>query len=93
VVKPPYDTLGAPWQSGLRQDAQPLRAGEPVRLQFALTPTARVIKAGHRLRVVLTGADPRQRNLAELQESPAPLLTLWRGKSAVELPLRAPTAH
>ena len=93
VVKPPYDTLGAPWQSGLRQDAQPLRAGEAVQLQFALTPTARVIKAGHRLRVVLTGADPRQRNLAELKEDPAPVLTLWRGKSSVELPLRAPGAH
>ena len=93
VVKPPYDTLGAPWQSGLQRDAQPLRAGEPVRLQFALTPTARVIKAGHRLRVVITGADPRQRNLTELKEEPAPLLTVLRGKSVVELPLREAAAH
>lgn len=86
--KPSYDTLGMPWQSGLRADAQPLVPGKVVQMRFALTPTARVIKAGHRLRLVVTGADPRQRNLAELREDPAPRLTLERGRALIEVPLR-----
>ena len=86
--KPSYDTLGMPWQSGLRAEAQPLVPGKVVQMRFALTPTARVIKAGHRLRLVVTGADPRQRNLAELREDPAPRLTLERGNAVVEVPLR-----
>ena len=89
----PYDTLGLPWQSGLAADQQPLVPGRAVRLRFALTPAARVIPAGHRLRVVVTGADPRQRNLADLRQDPPPRYTLafgGRSASRVELPLLAP---
>jgi hypothetical protein len=41
---------------------------------------------------VLTGADPRQRNLAELRQDPAPRITVREGGRAswVELPLIAP---
>jgi predicted acyl esterase len=66
-----------------------------VRLRFALTPAARVIPAGHRIRLVITGADPRQRNLAELRQDPAPRYTLGWGSeslSRVEVPLLAPGA-
>jgi predicted acyl esterase len=86
----PYDTLGLPWQSGLAADSSPLQAGKPVQLRFALTPTARVIKAGHQLRLVITGADPRQRNLAQIKQDPPPRLSLVLGGPAgsrVELPL------
>jgi uncharacterized protein len=89
----PYDTLGLPWQSGLQRDQQPLVPGQAVHLRFALTPAARVIPAGHRLRLVVTGADPRQRNLADLKQDPPPRLTLDRGgrdASRVEVPLLAP---
>jgi predicted acyl esterase len=59
-------------------------------LKFALTPSAWVFKAGHRMRVVVTGADPRQRNLAQIRQDPPPRLTLFSGggrSSRIELPL------
>jgi putative CocE/NonD family hydrolase len=85
---PPYDTLGLPWQSGRSGDVQPLVPGKAVSLDLALLPTARRLPAGHRLRVTITGADPRQRNLAELKEDPAPQLTVLRGTSRISLPLQ-----
>jgi predicted acyl esterase len=87
----PYDTLGLPWHTGVSADHAPLRVDDDVELSFALTPTARVIPAGHRLRLVVTGADPRQRNLDELRVDPPPRITLGLGGRAnarVELPLR-----
>ena len=94
LAKAPYDTLGLPWQSGREADVQALVPGKPVGVRFALTPTARVIPAGHRLRLVITGADPRQRNLADLRQNPSPQLTVRLGganASRIELPLQAPT--
>ena len=93
---PPYDTLGLPWHTGKAADYAPLRPGEEVELQFALTPISRVIPAGKRLRLVVTGADPRQRNLDELRVDPPPRITLhFGGVSAarVELPLQARRAR
>lgn len=86
----PYDVLGLPWHSGLAGDAQPLVPGQPVDLLFNLTPSARIIPAGHRLRLTITGADPRQRNIADIRTSPAPHITIERGVGAgsrVEVPL------
>jgi putative CocE/NonD family hydrolase len=88
--KAPYESLGLPWHSGLAADVVPLRPGRPVRLRFELTPAARVFKAGHRLRVVITGADPRQRNLAQIRQDPPPRLSLTLGStggSHIELPI------
>lgn len=86
LATPPYDTLGLPWQSGLKRDVQPLVPGTPVEMQITLLPGARVIKAGHRLRLTITGADPRQRNLAEIRETPPPRYTLWHAGSSVSVP-------
>ena len=86
----PYDTLGLPWHSGRSSDAQPLVPGKFVSLSFDLTPSARVFTAGHRLRLSITGADPRQRNLKEIRQDPPPRLTLAVGGFAparLELPL------
>jgi hypothetical protein len=86
----PYETLGLPWHSGTAADSTPLEPGKPAELKFALTPSAWVFKAGHRMRVVLTGADPRQRNLAQIRQDPPPRLTLLSGdarSSRIELPL------
>jgi putative CocE/NonD family hydrolase len=87
----PYDTLGLPWHTGLTADYAPLTPGDEVGLSFALTPTSHVIGAGHRLRLVVTGADPRQRNLDELRTDPPPTIALGLGGTAgarIELPLR-----
>jgi predicted acyl esterase len=86
----PYDTLGLPWHTGLSADYAPLEPGREVSLDFALTPTSRVIPAGYRLRLVVTGADPRQRNLGELRVDPPPHIVLrlgGRAGSRVDLPL------
>jgi putative CocE/NonD family hydrolase len=86
----PYDTLGLPWITGLSADHAPLAPGSEVDLDFALTPVSRVISAGSRLRVVVTGADPRQRNLADLRKDPAPRISVVSGRNGswIELPLR-----
>jgi putative CocE/NonD family hydrolase len=86
----PYDTLGLPWHPGRSSDHQPLVPGMPVELDIALLPVSRVIPAGHRLRFVVTGADPRQRNLADIRQEPPPVITLQLGGGAtrVSLPVR-----
>ncbi|CCA90968.1 CocE/NonD family hydrolase [Novosphingobium sp. PP1Y] len=86
----PYDTLGMPWHSGLAADAAPVKPGRKVALDIALTPVSRVVPAGHSLRVTVTGADLRQRNLGEIRQDPAPVLTVWQGgadASRIDLPV------
>jgi predicted acyl esterase len=89
-----YETLGLPWHTGLAADQAPLKSDEAL-LDFSLTPTARVIPAGYRLRLVVTGADPRQRNLGEIALDPAPRIALTLGGAKggrVDLPLQ-PRGH
>lgn len=90
TAKAPYDTLGAPYHSGLRADVAPLPVGSKARIDFALTALSQVVPAGHRLRLTVTGADPRQRNLREIRQDPPPQITIWRGAgsgSAIDLPV------
>lgn len=75
----PYRNFGLPWSSGLRADAVPLVPGQAVSLRFELSPTSRIIAAGHRLRLSFTGADQRQRNLPAIAEDPPPTWTLTLG--------------
>lgn len=85
----PYDTLGLPWHSGLAADALALEPGEPAELVIPMLPNTRVFRAGHRLRVTITGADPRQRNLQELREDPPARLSVSGGAampSRIEIP-------
>lgn len=86
----PYDTLGLPWHPARAADHQPLVPGEAVELDIALLPVSRVVPAGHSLRLVITGADPRQRNLADLRQDPPPVMTLHFGGAAahISLPVR-----
>lgn len=91
----PYNSLGLPWHTGIERDYAPLAPGSKAALNFALSPTSRVIPVGHRLRLVVTGADPRQRNLAEIRIVPAPQISLVLGGasgSRIDLPLRRRTA-
>lgn len=61
TVHPPLDNLGLPWHRALEEDHQPLADGQPVELHFALLPVSVRVPAGHRLRLTITGADPRER--------------------------------
>jgi uncharacterized protein len=86
----PYDALGLPWHTGREADYAPLTPDSEVELSFAMTPTSAVVQSGHRLRLVVTGADPRQRNLDEIRVAPAPHIALSLGGatgSRVDLPL------
>jgi putative CocE/NonD family hydrolase len=87
---PPYSNyMGLPWHRGNRADAQPLVPGEPVRLRLDLLPTSYIVKAGHRLRLALAGADPRQRS-RNVTFEPAPTITVYRSDrhaSRLSLPL------
>ncbi|MFV0643943.1 MAG: CocE/NonD family hydrolase [Sphingomonadaceae bacterium] len=90
VSEAPYNTLGLPYHSGLKVDAKPTKPGEKVRLDIALTPIARVVQPGSRLRFVVTGADPRQRNLQDIRLDPAPQITVFSGSkngSRIDLPV------
>jgi len=87
---PPYANFGLPWQSGRSTDAQSLAPGQEAPVSIALTPVSRIVPVGSRLRFVVAGADPRQRNLKQIQRDPAPKITVLRGgddPSRIELPL------
>ena len=91
TAQAPWDNMGLPWHSGLSGDVAPLPVGEVAQLSIAMMPVSRHIPAGTRLRVVVTGADPRQRNLAEVTLDPPPVLTVhggWEAGSRIDLPVR-----
>jgi uncharacterized protein len=90
----PYDTLGLPWMTGLESDFAPLAPGRAVEVDFPMTAVSRVVPAGARLRLVVTGADPRQRNLAQIRMTPAPSIAVetgGKGGSWLDLPLQRST--
>ena len=95
TAEAPWDNLDLPWHSGRSGDVAPLPVGETARLVMPMMPLSRRIEAGNRLRFVITGADPRQRNLADVRQDPAPtftILTGWDAGSRIELPM-APSAE
>ncbi len=88
--QPPYDNLGLPWHSGRSGDILPIAAGENAKVSIALTPLSRVIPAGVQLRLTVAGADPRQRNLKDIQLTPPPVITVFHGgkdASRIDLPI------
>ena len=88
VSPAPYPTLGVPWHSGRAADVAPLPVGQVAALALGLTPVSREIPAGARLRLTITGADPRQRNLKDIAQVPPPVLTVGRGAaSSIDLPV------
>jgi predicted acyl esterase len=52
---------GVPWHRAYAEDAQPLVPGQVAELKFEIMPTSYVFKAGHRIQLTVTGADPRER--------------------------------
>ena len=82
LAKAPYDAMGLPWHSFLKADARTLAADEPTDLEFDLLPMSYIFKAGHRIRLRLTFADP-QPTAAEAPE----VNVLWGGGHASRLTL------
>ncbi len=56
IGEPPYATYG-PWHSYEEADTEALTPGEPATLEFTLSPISALIRAGHRLRIEMAGAD------------------------------------
>jgi putative CocE/NonD family hydrolase len=91
VSKPRYENFDLPYHRSHREDAQPLKAGEPARLVFAFLPTSYVFKAGHCIRISVAGSDYRERDRTPV--SPAPVVTLYNtpsNPSYVSLPVIDP---
>ncbi len=53
----PYFPAETPYHSFARADAEPMPVGEAVRVVVRLWPTAALIRAGHRIRIAIAGAD------------------------------------
>lgn len=96
VSQAPWDTMGLPWHSGLEADVAPLPEGETAMLSIAMMPLSHTVMPGHRLRFLVTGADPRQRNLKDLRQDPPPEIDVhygWSAGSRIDLPLVVGGAH
>ena len=88
TAKAPFNTLGTPWHSGRAADVSPVVPGKPVTIAVPLTPVSRLVSPGYRLRLTITGADPRQRNLKEIRQDPPPTITVHRGpQTRIDLPV------
>ena len=57
AVPNPYFADETPYHSFARSDAEPMPPGEAVEVSFRLQPIAALIRAGHRIRVAVAGAD------------------------------------
>ena len=84
----PYRSLELPYHRSFAEDAKPLRQGQPNELVFDMLPLSRVFPAGHKIRMTITGADPREKDRPET--TPPPVVTIYRGgpyRSYVTLPV------
>lgn len=83
LAEAPYNHLGLPWHSFTEAGAQPVPAGQPVELKFDILPMSYIFKAGHKLRLTLTFADPQRRDAPP----PVTILTGGAAPSTLTLPL------
>ncbi|MFL6577027.1 MAG: CocE/NonD family hydrolase [Povalibacter sp.] len=98
---PPFrNFMGLPYHRGNREDVKPLTPGDRTHLRIDLLPTSTIVKSGHRLRLTIAGADPRQRS-RNVQFDPPPTISIFSGgkyDSTLSLPVvtdleLAQTAH
>ncbi len=78
----------APHHTFRRADAAPMRPGRAERVRIRILPVSAVVKAGHRLRLAIAGADSTA--LARVPATGTPTLTVHRGgarASVLELPV------
>jgi hypothetical protein len=86
---PPFDTMDLPWHRAYQSDVMPMEAGTPAELIITLEPTSAVIQSGHRLRLTVAGADPREPAFRE-EIHPAPMIEVLHDgvhNSFVSVPL------
>ena len=91
TADPPYNYLGLPWHPCGAGDVSATdgAGGQPVEVAFDLQPIAARVRAGHRLRLTVTGADQASHRTPRLD--PPPVVGVHRGPgcpSRVELPVR-----
>jgi uncharacterized protein len=85
IGKAPYDTMGLPWHSFLRDAARPL-SDTPSEVVFEMLPLSYIFKAGHRIRLTLFFAD----SSSPAAPATAPRVTIVRSRampSSVTLPI------
>jgi putative CocE/NonD family hydrolase len=84
LATPPYNYLGLPWMTHREADARPLPANQPEELKIEMLPMSYIFKAGHRIRLNLSFADPQRRTGA------VPSVSVLRGPvqpSRITLPV------
>ncbi len=84
----PYFAGEEPYHSYARSDAEPMTHGEAAAVSFRLWPIAALIRAGHRIRVAVAGADAGMFDPVPVDGDAT--LTLYRGGadgSRIELPV------
>jgi predicted acyl esterase len=80
--------FGLPWHRSLESDVELLTPNQPTELRFDMLPISYIFKAGHRLRVNVTGADHRERDRAV--PITIPTMTIYGGgkyASMISLPV------
>jgi putative CocE/NonD family hydrolase len=85
---PPYSIFGLPWHRSFREDALTFEQDQPAEVVFDCLPLSYVFKSGHRIRLTITGADPREKD--RVQFSPPPTITIHRDtlrSSCITLPV------
>ena len=78
----------SPYHSFRRADARPMPPRRPERVSIRILPISAVVKAGHRLRLAIAGADSAA--LERVPPTGTPTLTIHRGgreASVLELPV------
>ena len=89
--KAPWALPGLPWHRAYAEDAQMLKPGEPVRMQFDLMPTSHVWAKGHRIQFTFAGSDYRERaRSANSQPARITLISDAGHPSSVSLPIVKP---
>lgn len=83
LAKPPYNYLGLPWMTHAEADARPLPKAQATELTFDVLPMSYVFKAGHKVRVTITFADPARAASAP----PVTILTGPQTPSHIVLPV------
>ena len=84
TAAPPWDNLGLPWHHAIAADRQPLQPGERVAADIAFLPISYVFPAGHKLRIAIAGADPRERLRPEIP--PGATLSIVTDRTTLTVP-------
>jgi hypothetical protein len=85
---PPYSVFGLPWHRSFQEDAQAFVPGQPAEVVFDCLPLSHLFAPGHRIRMTITWADPREKD--RMQLFPPPTISIHRDavhSSYITLPI------